>query len=86
MKIVWTDVDSKRSFMKSLSSLKQVNEESPYFGICISHDMTKDEKDNYKKIYLEANVINDENTSGKFRYIVIGPPWARRTVRVLKKT
>lgn len=36
MKVVWTDIDSKRASMKSLSRLKHVNEDSPYFGISIS--------------------------------------------------
>lgn len=86
MKVVWTDIDSKRAFMKSLSRLKHFNENSPHFCISISHDMTKEERENYKKKYLEAKAKNDENTSGKFRYIVRGPPWARRTVRVLKES
>lgn len=48
--------------------------------------MTKEERENYKNKYLEAKAMNDKNTSGKFRYIVRGPPWARRTVRVLKRS
>lgn len=52
MKVVWTDIDSKRAFMKSLLCLKHVNENSPYFGISISHDMTKEERENYKKKIL----------------------------------
>lgn len=86
MTVVWTDIDSKRAFMKSLSRLKHVKENSPYFGISISHDMTKEERKDYKKKYLEAKAKNDENTSGKFRYIVRGPPWTRRTVRVLRQS
>jgi hypothetical protein len=37
--------DVKKSFMKQLSKLKDVDESSPFKNISISHDMTKNERD-----------------------------------------
>lgn len=71
MKVVWTDIDTKRAFMKSLLRLRHVNEYSPNFGISISHDMKKEERENYEKKYLEGRP-SMINTLGKFRYIVRG--------------
>lgn len=45
MKVVWPDIDSKRAFMKSLWRLKHVKKNSPFFGIKMSDEMTKEERD-----------------------------------------
>jgi hypothetical protein len=37
--------DVKKSFMKQLSKLKDVDESSPFKNISISHDMTKNGRD-----------------------------------------
>ncbi|CAC5397413.1 unnamed protein product [Mytilus coruscus] len=42
LKIIWADIESKRTFMKELSNLKGIDEESPYYGISVTHDMTKE--------------------------------------------
>ena len=41
MKVTFTNTDVKKSFMKQLSKLKDVDESSPFNNISISHDMTK---------------------------------------------
>lgn len=85
MKVVWTDIDSKRAFMKSLSRLRHVNEYSPNFGISISHDMKKKERENYEKKHLEAKAINDKHF-GEIPLHSKGAQWARRSVRTLKQS
>lgn len=53
--------------MKNLTRLKGINEESPYFGISLSHDMTEDERNNNKKSFQEAKPTSSmksrENTT-----------------------
>ncbi|CAG2195125.1 unnamed protein product [Mytilus edulis] len=67
LKIIWADNESKRTFMKQLSYLKGIDEESPFYGISVTHDMTKEERDeNRKKIWklrLKLKVISRGKTS-----------------------
>ena len=85
MKVTFTNTDVKKSFMKQLSKLKDVDESSPFKNISISHDMTKNERDQNKAMFEETKRLNTEEKSGKHRHIVRGPPWARKIIRVVAK-
>ena len=86
MKVTFTNTDVKKSFMKQLSKLKDVDESSPFKSISISHDMTKKERDQNKAMFEETKRLNTEEKSGKHRHIVRGPPWARKIIRVVAKS
>jgi hypothetical protein len=83
MKVTFTHTDVKKSFMKQLSKLKDIDESSPFKNISISHDMTKNERDQNKAMFEETKRLNTEEKSGKHRHIVRGPPWARKITRVV---
>jgi hypothetical protein len=66
MKVTFTNTDVKKSFMKQLSKLKDVDESSPFKNISISHDMTKNERDQNKAMLklrssLMKRVLNSSN-------------------------
>ena len=44
--------------------------------------MTKSEREQNKLKVVEAKTLNDNDTSGKDRCIVRGPPWERKVVKV----
>ena len=56
--------------MESLSKLKNADEN--YKLIIFTHDITKDDRDDYKKLVEEAKKSQDENTSGEYIYRVKG--------------
>lgn len=82
IKVVWSETAPKRSFMKNLVHLRKVDEHSPFYGVSVTHDMSQDERDENKRLYLEAKAKNEKEKSGKFKFLVRGPPWARRIIRV----
>ena len=86
MKVTFANTDVKKSCMKQLSKLKDVDESSPFKNISISHDMTKNERDQSKAMLEETKRLNTEEKSGKRRHIVRGPPWARKIIRVVAKS
>jgi hypothetical protein len=58
MKVTFTNTDVKKSFMKQLSKLKDVDKSSPFKNISISHDMTKNERDQNKAMFEETKRLN----------------------------
>ena len=58
MKVTFTNTNVKKSFMKQLSKLKDVDESSPFKNISISHDMTKNERDQNKAMFEETKRLN----------------------------
>ncbi|VDH98370.1 Hypothetical predicted protein [Mytilus galloprovincialis] len=81
LKMIWADNESKRTFMKQLSYLKGIYEESPFYGFSVTHDMTKEERDENRKKILEAQAQTKSD-----KYLVRGSSWARRTARVPKES
>ena len=58
MKVTFANTDVKKSFMKQLSKLKDVDKSSPFKNISISHDMTKNERDQNKAM-LKLRKLRD---------------------------
>ena len=71
--------------MKKLSKLRNVEETNLYKRLSVTHDMSKSEREANKEKVAEAKKLNDEEKSGKYKYIVRGPPWERRIIKILVK-
>ncbi len=69
--------EQKKDLFRNLSKLK----DSEYSEVRVAHDMTKQEREESKKMYEEAKKMQ-EQSGGNYRYKVRGPPWARKIVRV----
>lgn len=85
MKVTLSNTESKKSVMKNLSRLKNTGTDSQFHNISVTHDMTKTEREQNKAKINEAKEKTESDKSGKYHFIVRGPPWARRIVRVLKE-
>ncbi|VDI66055.1 Hypothetical predicted protein [Mytilus galloprovincialis] len=85
MKVTLENVDIKKKLMKNLTKLKAVDKESKFGNISVTHDMTKTEREQNKAKLTEAKQKNENDKSGKHLYIVRGPPWARKIIRVPKE-
>ena len=75
----------KNEFMHHLNKLK--NAPSEFNRISIKHDMMPNERSKEKELYLKAkNLNNDSSNSSKNKfYVVIGPVWDRKILKVNKK-
>ena len=82
MRIIFEDEKSKGLFMGNLRNLRVADEK--YKCLSIVHDMTQKERQLSKEKWEEAKEKNKDSESGDFKYIVKGPPWERRVVRVKK--
>ena len=51
-------------------------------GIVINHDMTQNEREDYKKLAVEAKSQADQDTSGEYMYRVRGRPGQMRVERI----
>ena len=80
IRVTLSDNGAKRTFFKSLPKLKQIDENSIFRKVSISHDMSKEERDVENKLREEARERSSQ--SGGHRYVVRGPPWARRVVQM----
>lgn len=84
IKIVFKSVDSKKSLMKKLSKLKSVDDNSKFYRISVTHDMTRTEREMNKTKVEEARDMSKLDNSGKFTFVVRGPPWDRKIVKIPK--
>ena len=88
IKVSMEDVDSKKRFMRNIYKLKQPDTQSVsnevYSRISVAHDMTPDEREANKKKIQEAKDRNAGNQSENFKFVVRGPPWERRIVKIPK--
>jgi len=55
-------------------------------GIVINHDMTQNERDEYKKLAVEAKSKADQDTSGEYMYRIRGRPGQLKVVRIKLRT
>lgn len=86
IKVTLNSVDNKKRLMKNLVKLKEANDSSPYYKISVTHDMTQAEREQNKAKLMEARDKTVNDKSGNYTFIVRGPPWARRIVRVPKES
>ena len=85
VKVALTEADKKYRIMKNLSRIKETPMESPFRKMSVTHDMSKSEREINKQKVLEAKAMNEQDKSGKIKYIVKGPPWERKIIKVKKK-
>ena len=64
------DERMKESIFSKLANLK----DSEYNVLSFTHDMTKLEREHFKKMVVEAKRLEADSV-GKFRFRVRGPPW-----------
>ncbi|KAH3823735.1 hypothetical protein DPMN_125553 [Dreissena polymorpha] len=53
--------------------------------IGVTHDMTKAEREQNNELIDLAKGKTSNDNSGKFHFLVRGPPWARKIVKVAKQ-
>ena len=82
VKITLSDIEGKHVLRKNLSKLKHAPEHSQFEKMSVTHDMTKSEREQNKLKVVEAKTLNDIDTSGKERWIVRGPSWVRKVVKI----
>ena len=69
--------------MKKLGKLKNVER---FRSVSIMHDMSKAEIEENKHKLDRAKELNEKEKSGNFRFVVRGPPWERKIVKINLKT
>lgn len=83
LKVVFMDLHTKAMFMGNLRNLAKETR-ADIKKISVTHDMTQDERKVRKEKVTEAKSRNEKNQSGDFKYVVRGPPWDNRIVKVKK--
>jgi len=71
---------TKNLIMESLYKLKHAQQK--FKGIIVNHDMTQNEREDYKKLVAEAKSLADQDTSGEYMYRVRGRPAQMRVVKI----
>jgi len=77
--VQFVSYSSKNILMESLYKLKHAD--TKFRSVVISHDMTKQEREDCKKLVEEAKVIASDDTSGEFVYRVRGLPGQMKIVK-----
>ena len=72
------ELDPSEDNNENVLSQKEIKE---FKELNISHDMTKQQREEDKRLRAEAKKLQ-EQSQGKFRYSVRGPPWARKMVKL----
>lgn len=85
MKVVFKITDNNKSLMRNLHKLKNIDPNNPFSGISVANDMTKTERENNKEMVEKAKEKTDRDPLGKRYFLVRGPPWARKIVKIPKK-
>ena len=70
----------KNVIMESLYRLKQA--EHKFKSVIVSHDLTKSEREECKKLVEEAKELTKQNSSGEFAFRVRGPPGKMKIVKL----
>ena len=84
LKICFGTAFDKRKFMASLRNLKNLEPESEFRKVNISHDLSQEQRDETKKLLKTAYDKNQEKTDQSFLWKVRGPPWNLKLVKVKK--
>jgi mRNA-degrading endonuclease YafQ of YafQ-DinJ toxin-antitoxin module len=87
MRVIFEDEKAKGSLMANMKNLATT--EDKFKQISITHDMTKKERLQNREKLAEAknkkDVLEENNQSVKYKYLVKGHPRDRRVVKVKKK-
>ena len=86
MKVVFEDEKAKGVLMSNLKILAIADDK--FKQLNVAHDMTQREREQNKKTLAEAKEKNEamdlKGQSEKFIFMVKGPPWDRKVVKVKK--
>ena len=82
VQIKFPNTDNKRSILRNFHRLKNHDKLG---NIKIDHDKTKQEREETKKLFEEANRQEAADQSGEYIHRVRGPPWERK-IRKIRKT
>ena len=67
--------EHKKALFRNIGKLRSVQDET-LKQVALEHHMTKEERDELKKLRNEARQREDQS-SQNFKFRVMGPPWAR---------
>ena len=73
----------KRELFKNLNKIRDAEE--PFNKVTITHDLTKKQKDELKKLINQAMKIEEEDQSGEYIYRVRGTPWNWHIKKIPKR-
>jgi hypothetical protein len=87
MRVIFEDKKTKGSLMINMKNLATAEDKLTQLNI--AHDMTKKERLQNREKLAEAknkiDVLEENNQSVKYKYLIKGPPGDRRVVKVKKK-
>ena len=73
--------EKKSLIFKNTAKLKN----TVYKDISLANDLTKLQREQNKKLREEAKEKNASESTGKYLYKVVGPPWARKVAKMEKE-
>lgn len=80
MLVSFSDLECKKALFRNVGKLRDAEES--YRKVSITHDMTVKEREENKILLDQAKSKIDK--TGRFKYVVKGPPWARKIHKVEK--
>ena len=83
MRVIFEDAKSKSKFLSNLGNLASASEDLR--SLSVAQDMTPKEREINKKKFAEAKQKNEELGLGDFKFVVRGPPWERKVMKVKVK-
>ena len=82
LKVTFTSTWDKRKFLARMFKTKSVEK---YDNLRVAHDMSKEDREENKRLLKLAYEQNINEKPSDFRYKVRGPPWRMRVVKVFQK-
>jgi len=73
----------KNMIMESVGKLKQADEK--FKRIIFTHDMTTEDREEYKRLVAEAKDKESDELSGEYIYRVKGAPGSFRVLKIRKR-
>ena len=80
IKVSFNSGNAKKKFMSKLVKLAEAPDK--YKKISVSHDMTKEERDQNRKLVAEAKNLNGQEPTGQSVFRVRGLPGRRKIIKV----
>ena len=83
MLLKFTSIIDKNKFMNNLRRLKSVQDKFKSMKIYVKHDETPAEREDARKMLQDAAAQNQQlDVSKNEKFVVRGPPWARRIIKI----
>ena len=83
LKVVMCSEQDKITVIMSARKLKDATE--PFKTVSIASDMSREEREENRRMIEEAKRLDGLEQSGDFIHLVRGPPWRRRIIRVERR-